>query len=222
MRKLLVTLIILAIIFSVQLTHAQTPSPICPVLPTDNGNVISSVTLDTTATYTVWSRILAPDTTNNSYYLQIDNQCAIKVGDNSSIPANIWTWVNYQDGNTTTTMNISLAAGDHIIKLIGNEPNVGVDKLVFLRDPNCIPTGLGDNCTALPTATSVPLTPTNTPPPNPTDTPTPTKIPTPTPTVISDKTAPVVNITSPANGSIVNRKSSVTIIANARRYLWYL
>lgn len=218
--KITFFLLLLTSIAGHSLTSAQTPSPTCPPLPTNTGTVVASVTLDTSTNYAIWSRILAPDSTNNSYYLQIDNLCAIKVGD-SAIPTNQWTWVNYHDGSASSLINLQLSAGDHVVKLIGNEASVGVDKLVFLKDPNCVPTGLGDNCTATPTATSVPLTPTNTLMPSlsptatpivPTATPTPTKVLTPTP---SDTTAPIVSITSPSNGSYVARKAQVTVTANA-------
>jgi fibronectin type 3 domain-containing protein len=43
------------------------------------------------------------------------------------------------------------------MKLIGNEPGVKVDKVVFTSDLNCVPTGFGDNCNA-PSDTTAPST----------------------------------------------------------------
>jgi len=121
-------------------TCANTPNP---ALGTDT----MSVNVTTAGTYYLWNRILAPDTTNNSYYLQVDGGCAIDVGNNSSIPAGTWTWVNYQDGNTGTKTSLSLTAGTHQVVLTGKQPNVGVDRILLLSDPSCVPAGTGDNCT---------------------------------------------------------------------------
>lgn len=132
----------------------------------------------TAGTYRVWSRIQAPDSTNNSYYLQIDGGCAITVGD-AAVTPNSLVWVDYQDGLTTSKTNMTLTAGNHTFVLTGREPDVIVDRVVFAADPNCVPTGTGDLCATAPTPTpsaTASVTPT------PTATPTPTVVPTPTPT----------------------------------------
>ena len=66
-----------------------------------------------------------------------------------------------------------------------------------------------------PTATPIP--PTNTQvPPAPTNTPVPTSTPVPpTPTPVIDTINPSVNITFPANGSTVKRKTNITVQASA-------
>jgi hypothetical protein len=46
---------------------------------TTYGQVTQNVSVDTAGTYRAWSRIKAPNTTANSYYLQIDGGCAINV-----------------------------------------------------------------------------------------------------------------------------------------------
>jgi chitodextrinase len=109
------------------------------------GTVSAIVTVPATATYRVWSRIMAPDSTNNNYYLEIDgNQCFL-VG-NSAISANTWTWVDYRDGNTGSKINVSLNQGSHTIKMIGSEDNVKLDRVIFASDASCVPTGNGSNC----------------------------------------------------------------------------
>jgi hypothetical protein len=113
----------------------------------------------TAGTYTIWSRMMAPDTTNNSYYLQIDGGCAFNVGDSSSIPANSWTWVNYQNGTTNSPITANLTAGNHQIVMTGREGGVGLDKVLFLTDSTCVPNdtkGIGVNCT--PTTVNAPPT----------------------------------------------------------------
>ena len=161
--KYLSVVFVLFLLFSlVPPANAQT----CPVLPTNTGTDTLSVTIPSTGTYKVWSRIKpsATDANANSFWLQFGTQCGMKIGDNSSaIPANTWTWVDFQNGDTaqkvTTTFSSS---GTQVLKLTGNEANVGVDKIVILDSTNtCIPTGLGDNCAAVATATLTGTAPTS-------------------------------------------------------------
>lgn len=126
----------------------------CQAIPTTYGTATTTVSIPSGTTYNIWSRIMAPDTTNNSYYLQVDSNCAVNVGDSSSIPANSWAWLNYKDGNTASTTTATLAAGSHTITMIGREPGVRLDRILFLSS-SCTPTGTGENCadTTPPTAT---------------------------------------------------------------------
>jgi hypothetical protein len=119
--------------------------------PTTYGQVKQTVNVATAGTYRVWSRIKAPDTTNNSYYFQTDTgACAYNVGDSASIPANTWKWVNYQDASTASTINVTLTAGAHTFIYTGKEANVELDKVMLLVDTTCVPvdtaTTFGDNC----------------------------------------------------------------------------
>jgi hypothetical protein len=89
---------------------------------------------------------MAPDTTSNSYYLEIDGTtCGVNVGD-SAIAANTWTWVDYQGGNSSTKVNVTLTAGSHTISMIGKEADVELDRIILTTDTACVPTGTGDNC----------------------------------------------------------------------------
>jgi hypothetical protein len=114
--------------------------------PTTYGQVTQSITVATAGTYRVWSRIEAPDTTNNSYYFQVDGGCAYDIGDLATIPASAWTWVDYQDGNAASTVDVTLTAGTHVLTYTGKEPNVELDRVLLLTDTTCTPTGTGDNC----------------------------------------------------------------------------
>lgn len=118
----------------------------CAAPSTDYGAATSTVKVDNAATYRVWSRIMAPDTTNNSYLLEIDGTSCFVVGNSGSIAPNTWTWVDYRDGNTGTKVSINLSAGNHTIKMIGNEPSVKLGRVLFVSDANCVPVDNGDNC----------------------------------------------------------------------------
>jgi hypothetical protein len=107
----------------------QVSAQTCAVTPTSTDSVTITFSVPETNTYTIWTRLFVADTTNNSVYLQIDNGCAVNVGDSSSIPANTFTWVNYKDGNTASPITTNLAAGNHTLKITARESNVGVDSL---------------------------------------------------------------------------------------------
>lgn len=156
-----------------------TPKVGCTPLPVATGTVTTSVTIGSTGLYTVWSRLLAPDANPASYYLQIDNNCPIQVLATSQTPS-VWTWQNnYTDGISTNKILLNLTQGTHLIKLIGNTPNLGLDRIIFTSLTSCVPSGFGDNCNQASTPSAV-VVPTSNPTPAPTvfSTPVPTSQPT--------------------------------------------
>lgn len=157
----------------------------CPALDTSKGVVDQTIKVDSAGTYTVWSRIMAPDTTNNSYILEIDgNTCGINVGDNANMPANTWTWVDYKDSTPASKITVTLTAGNHSFRLIGREAGVKLDRILLLSPSDtCItdkPSGTGDNCT-----------------------------------VVAGNASPSVSLTAPANNSTYTAPASITIKADA-------
>lgn len=127
--------------------HAATACSTTTAPATTYGKVSQTVSVTTAGTYRVWSRIKAPSTAANSYYFNTDSAaCYYNVGDNTAIPANTWTWVNYANGTTTTAIDISLTAGSHTLNYIGREADVQLDRVLLLSDTGCTPTGTGDNC----------------------------------------------------------------------------
>lgn len=130
----------------------------CTAPSTDYGTATQTVNIPSTGNYRVWSRIKAPDATNNSYLLEVDGGACVTVGD-TAIPANTWTWVDYQNGSNTTKTDISLTAGNHTFKMIGREANVSLDKVIFIGivsgEVSCVPIGDGSNCSD-PTDTTQP------------------------------------------------------------------
>lgn len=113
---------------------------------TTYGQVKQSVNVTTAGTYRVWSRIKTATSANNSYYFQVDNGCAFNVGDSTAIPVNTWTWVNYQQNNTSSFVDVTLTAGTHQLTYTGREADVQLDRVLLLSDTSCTPTGLGDDC----------------------------------------------------------------------------
>lgn len=125
---------------------ATTQAPACPVLPTDKGTATLVVNITAAGTYKVWSRIKGGGDTSNSYYLQIDNNCGVNVGDLAGMAANTWTWVDYQDGSATAKTSVNLTVGSHILKLIGREIGLKLDRVILTTDTICVPVGTGDSC----------------------------------------------------------------------------
>lgn len=132
---------------------SQAKAQACANTPTSSNTLTSTFSVPETNTYTVWTRVLAPDATNNSVYLQIDGGCAFNVGDSSSIPANTFTWVDYQDGNSASKVLVNLSPGTHTLKLTEREGGVGVDAVIVTTNSSCIPTGTGGNCSIAATPT---------------------------------------------------------------------
>jgi hypothetical protein len=135
-----------------------TANAACSPLPSDKGQASYTVNIPNTGSYRVWSRIYSPSSNNNGFYMQVDQTyCQITVGDSASIPAGTFTWVNYQNATPSNLITLSLSAGNHNVTIAGLDPSVGVDRMMFLTDFNCVPTGNGSNCIA----TAAPTTPAN-------------------------------------------------------------
>lgn len=117
----------------------------CPAPATDLGTLTLTVNVPAEATYTIWSRMMAPDATNNAINLQIDSADCFNVG-GGGLTANAWKWVNYADGSTTTNVRKTLTAGSHTLKYIGTKAGVSLDRVIVTSDPTCTPTDLGNNC----------------------------------------------------------------------------
>jgi len=188
-QTILIAILLSAVAFIGLHSRSYATAGACTAPATDYGTVTSTVNITGAGTYRVWTRLAAPDSTNNTYKLEIDgNQCYTIGG--ATVP--IFTSTQDTNGNrfasgstnwfskdtTNANIDVSLTTGNHTFKLIGNAPGVVVDRLVLTQDTTCTPTGTGDNCA------------------NPPDT-----------------TAPVVSITSPANNA--NISTTTTVTANA-------
>lgn len=187
-RPYLLALAVLAVT-GLFLSHPQQVSAAACTSPsTDYGTVSNlSVTITTTGTYRVWTRMAAPDTTNNTYLLEIDGTSCYTVGGTGVPTYASGTSTYFVSGSSNwrsttssgTQINVNLSAGTHTLKLIGNAAGVVVDRVVMTQDLTCTPTGTGDNCA------------------NPPDT-----------------TPPIVSITSPANNATISATTNITASAS--------
>lgn len=152
MKKLfLLFLFIVLVLFKTDSVNAQT----CPTPPANSGIIILTTTT-TDGTYRVWARMKASDANNNSFYIKVDDACQVLMGNSSQISSTNWTWVDYKDGDSSNKYEVTTTSGDHVITIYGNEPGVGIDKLLLTKNLDCIPVDFGDNCPAE-TASNTPV-----------------------------------------------------------------
>lgn len=116
----------------------------CPSIPESIDRVTFKSDLSGEGKYYLWSRVMAEDYNNNSFYFQIDGQCPITIGD-ISVPVDSWIWVS-KNGLVNKNIEIDLTRGMHTFSIIGREPNVKIDRIILTVDSNCTPVLLGDNC----------------------------------------------------------------------------
>ena len=146
--SLVISLVFSSFIAFRTFTIIQAQTSPCATNTANLGQVSGSFNIPVAGTYRVWSRMQPDSTTsgNNSYTIEVDDtHCNITVGD-SIIPVNTWTWVDYQSGNNSSKINLTLSAGTHTFKIFGREAGVRVDKIVFSGNPSCVPTDTGNNC----------------------------------------------------------------------------
>jgi hypothetical protein len=94
-------------------------------------------------TYALWSRMRrdAVNAKNDSYLLQVDNQC-IRVG--AGVSGSAWGWV--------ASSTVNLTAGMHTVRIIGDRQGVAVDRILLVAgscDPRTSADGFGSNCVSV-------------------------------------------------------------------------
>lgn len=117
----------------------------CPKIQPSAGEVNFTLTVPATGIYYYWVRMMAPDSTNNSLYLTVDNGCPLLVGD-TSLTKYSWEWVDIQNGKADNRITLHLTGGKHTFRVMGREPLVKLDKILLTEDSLCIPLLTGVNC----------------------------------------------------------------------------
>jgi hypothetical protein len=117
----------------------------CAVPSINYGTATMQLNVSEAGDYKIWTHMYAPDSTNDSFMLELDGNSCFVVG-NGGVQNGAWAWVGHKDGNTTNYVTATLSSGNHTIKLIGSEPGVKIDRVLASADQSCVPTGTGDNC----------------------------------------------------------------------------
>ncbi len=159
MKKLRIITAAVIAIASITLYQGATPAYAapCTVPGTDYGTVTLSASVSAAGTYRIWTRMAAPNSSDNSYRLEVDGNTCFQVG-GSGVPTYAsGATTRFQSGttnwrSTTTTgtqVSMSLASGAHTLKLIGISEGVVIDRVIITADADCVPTGTGDNCASI-------------------------------------------------------------------------
>jgi hypothetical protein len=129
---------------------AKVSAAACPAPGSDLGTDTITINVPATATYTVWTRMKAPDTSHNTVNLEIDGNNCYNVG-GGSFTATSWAsgsgnWIKYQNGAEANVISLQLTQGNHTLKYIGTQAGVEIDRVILSSDASCTPTGTGTNC----------------------------------------------------------------------------
>lgn len=101
-------------------------------------------------TYNVWTRVMIPSSSVNTIMLEVDGGNCYNVGGNSSLPTGSWQWVDYQNGATSTPIQVTFSTtGNHTFKFISDQgAGIGVDEVLLVSPSDSCqpPTSTGSNC----------------------------------------------------------------------------
>ncbi len=105
--------------------------------PPPTGQAAISVEVPHDGSYAVWAHMWYDNVNANSYWLIIDNQPAIRVGNEDS-GYRQWKWVGWHD-SPNSRITVELTAGTHTVRLIGRESGARVDRVLVTDDLNNTP-----------------------------------------------------------------------------------
>lgn len=158
---------ITSLLIGINLSHGKTSAAAALDACTPSGTTYGTLTFSATDTpanpinipsagaYNVWVRLEVPSASSSALLLNINNasgSSCYNISGNGLTP-NTWTWVDFYDGTSANLIQPSLPSGNNSLTITGTESGVSVDRVEFLADASCIPTGNGDNCLATTAAT---------------------------------------------------------------------
>ncbi len=118
------------------------------------GSGTKSITVASNGVHRVWVRVMPATSSNNSFYLQVDNGTCVDVGTTGAVAANQWTWVDYKNSNQSTKNDVSLTAGSHTLGIYGKVAELKIDRIIMTTNTSCVPVDKGDNCATITTPPS--------------------------------------------------------------------
>ncbi len=125
---------------SAQTTITITTANNNPSLPVNTGSASYNFTIGTAGNYTVWTRMLAANSNSDSFWLKMDNQPAVKVGD-GNIAYNSYGWLNHINGDLSQKISFNLTVGTHTLQFVGRESGARIDRILVTNDLAYFPTG---------------------------------------------------------------------------------
>jgi hypothetical protein len=94
-------------------------------------------------TFTIFGRVRAPTTENDSFWVKVD--AGVWIQWNNLPPSTDWVWDDVHTSmQADTRVTFNLAAGEHTLAVAYREEAAALDKLVITSDPGLVPMGLGE------------------------------------------------------------------------------
>lgn len=106
--------------------------------PPATGEAALSVEVPRDGTYSVWARMWYENVNANSYWLIVDGQQPIRLG-NDDGDYRQWKWVGWRDDSPKNRVTVELTAGQHTLRLVGRESGTRIDRVLLTDDPNFAP-----------------------------------------------------------------------------------
>jgi len=93
-------------------------------------------------TFTIFGRVRAPTTDNDSFWVKIDQGAWVQW--NNLTMSTDWVWDDVHDAlQENTTLRYMLSAGDHTLSVAYREQGTDLDKFAITSVPGFVPTGMG-------------------------------------------------------------------------------
>jgi len=109
------------------------------------GHVTYSFNVGENGAYRVWGRVIAPDTSHDSFWLRVDGSSTWVQWNDNTNNTSAWRWVIVHDTlNADTNQLWPLTIGTHALELAYREEGAKLDKLLITDDLGFVPTGLGN------------------------------------------------------------------------------
>ncbi|MHB1159673.1 MAG: hypothetical protein ACYC3V_04995 [Chloroflexota bacterium] len=106
--------------------------------PPPTGEAVLSVEVPRDGSYAVWARMWYGNVNANSYWLIVDSQPPIRLG-NDDGGYRQWKWVGWHDDSPKNRVAVELATGQHTLRLVGRESGTRLDRVLLTDDPNYVP-----------------------------------------------------------------------------------
>lgn len=142
-------LILLAIVFILasfvpSLFVAQPALADCPTLPA--AQVAVKINVPEDGNYRIWLNQITPTDSQNGLFMQLDENCVTPIVKNDV--KDVFGWVG-SDAQGLPII-LALSAGEHTIKIAGEQTSSAVDNGFFTTQVICQPKEAGDNCLVAP------------------------------------------------------------------------
>jgi len=106
------------------------------------GRAAFPFTLAAPGTFKIWGRVIAPGTSDDSFWLIVDGGPPILWNDIT--PGSTWHWSSARDSNRSNqVVQLPLGAGDHVLQVAYREDGAKLDRLLITSDASFTPSGTG-------------------------------------------------------------------------------